>query len=185
MLLRLTAPGVPDLYQGTEYWDFSLVDPDNRRPVDYGAREGSLASGLAPDALMATWRDGRVKQAILHRALALRARSPELFARGAYQKLAVEGPAANHVLAFSRQHGDQTVIVIVSRLSAKLELGGTPLIPADFWQGTSLQMARSLPDLHLINLLGGRDGPAQCAKAGRIEVGHCLAALPVALLEVR
>ena len=66
-LLKLTSPGVPDLYQGTEYWDFSLVDPDNRRPVDFAARQASLAAGMAPETLLQDWRDGRVKQAVLAR----------------------------------------------------------------------------------------------------------------------
>ena len=185
MVLRLTTPGVPDLYQGTEYWDFSLVDPDNRRPVDYAARAASLQAGLAPAALMPAWRDGRVKQAILHRALALRARLPELFARGAYQKLAVEGPACEHVLAFSRQQGDQTVIVVVSRLSARADLRGTPVIPPAFWAGTSLVLARSLHEHRLINVLGDQDAHVAAGRDGRVAVDGCLAALPVALLEVR
>ena len=185
MVLRLTTPGIPDLYQGTDFWDFSLVDPDNRRPVDYDARRASLDAGLAPAALMEDWRDGRVKQAILQRTLALRARRSDLFARGAYQKLAVEGPAADHIVAFSRQHGDQTVIVIVCRLSARTALGNIPLIPRQFWQGTSVLVARSLQGHHLIDLLGDQNESASGMQHSRIEVGECLAALPVALLEVR
>ena len=91
-MLRLTTPGIPDLYQGTEFWDFSLVDPDNRRPVDFDARETALTAGAAPAQLMPHWRDGRVKQALIHRVLGLRARAPQLFTLGTYLPLKVEGP---------------------------------------------------------------------------------------------
>ncbi len=188
MMLRLTTPGVPDLYQGTEYWDFSMVDPDNRRPVDYAARAASLQENIPPAALLAHWQDGRVKQSILYRTLGLRGRRPELFARGSYQKLTVDGPAADHIVAFARQLGEQTVIVLVSRLSAKTELGATPLIPKAFWQGTTVQVTRSLQDRlsqgqTLADVLG--DQELRVGKDGRIAVGECLATLPVALLEVR
>ena len=81
-LLRLTAPGVPDLYQGTEFWDFSLVDPDNRRPVDFAPRASTLGDGDL-DALAGTWRDGRIKQALIARVLALRAARPTCSPRAA------------------------------------------------------------------------------------------------------
>ena len=199
MLLRLTSPGVPDLYQGTELWDFSLVDPDNRRPVDHQARRESLAEGAAPAALMGHWRDGRVKQAILARALALRARLPEVFEHGAYQKLAVEGPAAEHIVAFSRQHGDKTVITVISRLSATTACD-VPVMPAPSWEGTYLHLARSLQDItggpaggpggrggqgdRLTDLLGGQDRPRHVPADGRLAMADWLSALPVALLEV-
>ncbi len=180
MLLRLTSPGVPDLYQGTERWDFSLVDPDNRRPVDYPLRVAALQETATPADLMPDWRDGRVKQAILHRALKLRARLPELFASGTYQKLSVEGPGAEHIVAFARQLGDQTVISIVSRLSARTCMGDRPLIPSAFWQGTSVLLGRSLQDRTLVDVLGdGRIGPS-----GHLMLDECLATLSVALLEV-
>ena len=81
MLLRLTTPGVPDLYQGTEYWDLSLVDPDNRRPVDFAAREASLDAGEAPASLLPDWQDGRVKLAILARALSAAREVDELLTK--------------------------------------------------------------------------------------------------------
>src|SRR6202044_1485249 len=92
-LLRLTVPGVPDLYQGTEFWDQSLVDPDNRRPVDFAQRQATLQTGTSPAEALANWRSGAVKQAIIARALALRASLPELFAQGDYVKLEASGPA--------------------------------------------------------------------------------------------
>jgi (1->4)-alpha-D-glucan 1-alpha-D-glucosylmutase len=182
-VLRVTSPGVPDLYQGTEYWDFSLVDPDNRRPVDYAARAASLRSDQAPGDLLTTWRNGQVKQAVLHRALALRARAPALFAKGSYTALRIEGPAAGHALAFMRQHAEQTVITLVSRLSASVCNVQKPLIPPEFWRGTHMVLPRSLHGRPLAQTLGAAADGAVNAQ-GRIRLDRVLATLPVALLEV-
>ena len=95
LALKATIPGVPDFYQGTEFWDLSLVDPDNRRPVDFAARAGELAS-LAADvdwqALASAWPDGRIKFALGRRLLAIRKQFASVFTHGSYQPLAVEGP---------------------------------------------------------------------------------------------
>ena len=92
-LLRCTAPGVPDLYQGTEFWDFSLVDPDNRRPVDWAARRAALDAAVPAARLLEHWQDGRVKQAVIAGALALRAARPALFAEGDYLPVSGGRPA--------------------------------------------------------------------------------------------
>jgi malto-oligosyltrehalose synthase len=114
-LLRLTVPGVPDLFQGTELWDLSLVDPDNRRPVDYALRQKLLGAES-----LATWRDGRPKQALIARALSLRAALPELFAEGSYEPIAASGPAARHVVAFLRRRAADALVVVVPRLAASI-----------------------------------------------------------------
>ena len=122
-LLKLTAPGVPDIYQGTELWDQSLVDPDNRRPVDY-AQRGRLLRGLArrrpgrrlAAELLETKADGRIKLYLTSRALACRAAYPDLFARGDYIPLAAEGAAADHVVAFARRDAENEFITVVPRL---------------------------------------------------------------------
>ncbi|WP_261402369.1 hypothetical protein [Chenggangzhangella methanolivorans] len=101
-LLKLTIPGVPDTYQGVEFWDLSLVDPDNRRPVDFAAREAALGKAETPLEAAAHWRDGAVKQALIAATLAERARSPRLFSEGSYEPLEIEGPDADHVVAFAR-----------------------------------------------------------------------------------
>jgi malto-oligosyltrehalose synthase len=122
-LLRFTVPGVPDLYQGAEFWDFSLVDPDNRRAVDFAARAAALGDGdLA--ALAAQWRYGRIKQALIARLLALRRRTPELFAEGSYEPVLVEGAAAASMIAFVRRHGEHWLLVAAPRLPLKLLQGG-------------------------------------------------------------
>lgn len=144
-LLRLTTPGVPDLYQGTEFWDFSLVDPDNRRPVDFDARARGLESGEALPDLLAHWRDGRVKQRLIAGVLALRRRAPELFSRGGYRPLEVRGAQAGHVLAFAREHGDHALVVAVPRHPLRLVEGAgtaiaTPMVPAALWGDTRVEL---------------------------------------------
>jgi len=180
-LLRCAAPGIPDLYQGAEFWDFSLVDPDNRRPVDWAAREASLAAEGDPAALLPQWRDGRVKQAIIARALALRAAQPALFAEGTYLPLAASGESAAHVLAFARHHADHTIIVVTTRLATRLLGDATiPTVPSAVWDGTELPLPRH------INGSGWRDVLTGSVFAGAVEslpVGAILARLPVALLE--
>ncbi|MBD0274113.1 MAG: malto-oligosyltrehalose synthase, partial [Acetobacteraceae bacterium] len=173
----------PDLYQGTEFWDFSLVDPDNRRPVDWAARRDALEAGLPPAELLGDWRDGRVKQAVLFRALQLRAAKPELFAEGAYQPLAVEGPRAANVLAFARIHRGQAALAVVTRLSAGI-LGesGVPRVSPDVWRGTELVLPRVDAARECCEAF---TGTVLAGPSGRLPLGEVLAGLPVALLEVR
>jgi (1->4)-alpha-D-glucan 1-alpha-D-glucosylmutase len=115
-LLKLTAPGVPDLYRGTELWDFSLVDPDNRAPVDFSARRALLAHvrEATPEAVLADMESGAPKLFLIYHTLRLRKQSPELF-EGGYRRLPVEGPDADHVIAYAR--GD-ALICVVPRLNA-------------------------------------------------------------------
>ncbi|MBO1073883.1 malto-oligosyltrehalose synthase [Roseomonas marmotae] len=149
--LRLTAPGVPDLYQGTEYWDESLVDPDNRRPVDFGARMASLHTDASPAALLPQWRDGRVKQAVIHRLLRLRAEWPELFHHGSYKPLEAVGPRADSVLAFLREHEGRQLLMAVPLRSATLLGGaGTPAFPKGSWAGTWLPLMRAGEQWHCV-----------------------------------
>jgi len=138
-LLRMTVPGVPDLYQGTEFWDFSLVDPDNRRPVDYPARQRALSESTALTELLAQWQDGRIKQALIAQVLMLRNQHPALFSEGRYQPLEVIGEQAAHVMAFARETEDMRAIVVVPRLPAEL-LGTaqTPFINAAHWGDTRI-----------------------------------------------
>ena len=182
-LLRLTSPGVPDLYQGAEFWDFSLVDPDNRRPVDFAARQAALQAGESPAALLERWRDGRVKQAIIARGLAFRARAPGLFTVGAYTPLRLDGPAADHILAFIRVHEGRAAVAVGTRLSQRLALEGTrPVVAAAEWTDTGLIMPRNLVGRRFTNVL---DPPAETVIGGRMPVAAILRHLPVAILEVR
>ena len=171
-LLRLTAPGVPDLYQGTDFWDLSLVDPDNRRPVDFAARERALRQGLRPTALLETWASGAVKQAVIARTLALRQEWPALFAKGNYMKLEAEGAMAPHVLAFVRSEGKKQIVVAVTRLAARL-LGDAPLLPAADWGDTAL----TLPGALWVDVFEERH-----VTGARIEAKTLFADFPIALL---
>lgn len=177
-LLRCTAPGVPDLYQGTEFWDFSLVDPDNRRAVDWAARERALHAASSPAELMQHWRDGRIKQAVIHAALQCRSAWPDLFALGDYEALPVTGPRRAHVLAFRRRWNDAQAVIVATRLPAAL-MGEAPLplVPPGAWRGASI---------HAEGLAGDwRDamtGASHASGDGTLGVERLLAELPVCLL---
>ncbi|MBC2380781.1 malto-oligosyltrehalose synthase [Pseudomonas sp. WS 5106] len=145
-LLRNTVPGVPDLYQGDEFWDFSLVDPDNRRPVGFNARQQAL--NIPPDIgeLLFNWRDGRIKQALLAQVLALRKAYPEVFRSGTYTPLEVVGKYAERVVAFSREHQGKTLWVVVPRWPHHLlENGVYPQINAQVWGDTRVKLPFAVP----------------------------------------
>jgi (1->4)-alpha-D-glucan 1-alpha-D-glucosylmutase len=179
-VLRLTTPGVPDLYQGTELWDGSLVDPDNRRPVDYTERDALLNANPGPAALLGSWQTGQIKQSIIARILAFRAAAPALFAEGQYTPLRVEGPASDHVLAFLRQHGSEAALIAVTRLPAKLLSDSTlPLVPPHAWHGTRIALPHHLAGRTMSAILGCANPAAHRA---RIAVEDLFANLPVAVL---
>jgi len=192
-LVKLTAPGVPDIYQGCELWDLSLVDPDNRRPVDYDLRrrllaelKGSLGAddlaGLAAELLDGA-TDGRIKLFLTHRALTLRRERPELFAAGDYLPLEAIGTRAPHVVAFARRHADDELIAVAPRLPAILAGGAERPPLADLWADTWLDLPHASSGAVYHDLLTGaalrlaeRDGRPGLALA------EILARFPVALL---
>jgi (1->4)-alpha-D-glucan 1-alpha-D-glucosylmutase len=140
-ILRCTLPGVPDLYQGTEFWDLSLVDPDNRRPVDYAARAEALADGVTTRKFLPQWQDGRVKESLTKTLLALRAAEPDIFANGSYEPVTATGSRDNHVVAFLRRHRDRAILVAVPRLcAAPCMNAGLPLPPRQFWEDTRIDI---------------------------------------------
>jgi (1->4)-alpha-D-glucan 1-alpha-D-glucosylmutase len=136
--LKSMMPGVPDFYQGTEFWDLSLVDPDNRRPVDFAARAAALASVETPDwaELTQSWRNGDVKLAWTRHLLKLRTELAGVFAHGDYQPLAVSGPHRDHVVAFARRRGRDAAIVAVTRSLAAVSQGGRVWPDAEAFDGT-------------------------------------------------
>ncbi|WP_448124096.1 malto-oligosyltrehalose synthase [Pseudomonas veronii] len=145
-LLRVTVPGVPDLYQGNEFWDFSLVDPDNRRPVDFNARQHALATPPDIGKLLFNWRDGRIKQALIAQVLALRKAHPELFHRGSYTPLDVVGRHAEHVVAFCREYQGKRALVVVPRWPYRLlENGVHPQVNARVWGDTRVKLPFAAP----------------------------------------
>ena len=167
-LLKYTAPGVPDLYQGSELWDLSLVDPDNRRPVDYECRR-NLLKDLDPlkceesaAVAMSKMNEGVPKLWTIHRALMLRKRKPEWFGAGAaYTPLPAQGAAADHAVAYQRA---DSVLTIVPRLPHTL---------AGAWRGTTIQ----IPQGRWSNALTG-----EVLEGGRVAVETLLKTFPVALL---
>jgi (1->4)-alpha-D-glucan 1-alpha-D-glucosylmutase len=139
VLLELTSPGVPDIYQGSELWDYSLVDPDNRRPVDFALRSRLLAEldrdwSAVPERrtlasrLLAEPAAGRIKLFLIWRLLALRRRLPDLFARGSYEPLRATGEKGEHVCAFARSQGEQRIVVVGVVRAARL-MGGEERLP--------------------------------------------------------
>jgi (1->4)-alpha-D-glucan 1-alpha-D-glucosylmutase len=122
-VLRLTAPGIPDTYQGTELWDLSLVDPDNRRPLNFDRRREMLAS-LSADNVTATMEDGRIKLWITRQLLHCRRRFADLFLQGSYNPIYPTGDRAKHLFAFTRTLDDQVAIILVPRLVASLQTNG-------------------------------------------------------------
>lgn len=145
-LLRITVPGVPDLYQGDEFWDFTLVDPDNRRPVDFAARQHALNTPVDIGELMFNWRDGRIKQALIGELLTLRKVHPALFRQGSYEPLEVVGEHAERVVAFYRQYQDKQLLVVVPRWPHRLlENGVHPQINAQIWGDTRVKLPFAAP----------------------------------------
>jgi (1->4)-alpha-D-glucan 1-alpha-D-glucosylmutase len=142
-ILKLTCPGVPDFFQGSELWDLRLVDPDNRDPVDYAAREKCLARVEASDisSLFKEWKDGLIKLAIVHRLLQLRRQEPRLFQSGTYSSLYATGSKKDCCVAFLRRIEDKSVLVIVPRLTTKLSKPGESVD----WDDTQLLIDESLP----------------------------------------
>ena len=172
-MLKLTVPGVPDIYQGSELWDFSLVDPDNRRPVDYPGREQALAALPGADgagSLLDTWRDGRIKLFVTRTLLPFRREHPELFAKGGYQPLEMTGALAKCSVAFARATESHHVVVIVARHSSCV---GAPPIGAA-WQDTAVSLETARGEWR--NLFTGRE------HTGALRLAEVLAEFPVAVL---
>jgi (1->4)-alpha-D-glucan 1-alpha-D-glucosylmutase len=173
LVLKLTAPGVPDIYQGCETWDFSLVDPDNRRRPDWAERRRLLAvATAAPSAgTSEEWQDGRDKLFVTRRLLDLRKRHPELFAEADYLPLRVEGGGAgDHLCVFARQAGATMLVVAVPRLVYRLYRGADQ----PDWGTTAL----ALPDGEWRDLFTGRSHPGGV----RVRAAGLFADFPVAAL---
>jgi (1->4)-alpha-D-glucan 1-alpha-D-glucosylmutase len=188
-LAKLTAPGVPDIYQGNELWDFSLVDPDNRRRVDY-AHRGETLAGLERDApspaeLLRGLEDGRAKLWLTWKVLQLRREQPRLFSHGSYRPLRVRGERAAHVCAFARRLAGQSLIVIVPRLYRRL-LDDPERLPLGeaVWQDTLIELPRE--ERSRDRFRGVLDAafltPARHGEATGILVARALAEFPVAVL---
>jgi (1->4)-alpha-D-glucan 1-alpha-D-glucosylmutase len=198
-LIKLTAPGVPDIYQGCELMNFSLVDPDNRRPVDFGYRRTQLDAlqTLATQtsqqrsaevrSLCDTLEDGRGKLLIIRSALLLRARWPEVFQLGKYLQLTVKGKHAAHLCAYARSDGAHTVITLAPRFFAQL-LGDVDTLPLGetVWGDTTVDMPFYRPDnQYNCAFTGTVLTPHRRLSGWCLPVAQILAAFPVGLISVQ
>ncbi len=169
-VLKLTVPGIPDIYQGTETWDFSLVDPDNRRPVDFAALKAMLSElepALEPDIslesrkkllkeLLDSMENGKIKQFLTVMLLNFRKNHSNLFRKGEYLPVHVEGTMSDHVVAFARRYKGQSLLVIVPRMNYKLMSQGQGdhfPVGEDVWADTRLLLPASLQRLQWKNVL--------------------------------
>jgi (1->4)-alpha-D-glucan 1-alpha-D-glucosylmutase len=195
-VLKIASPGVPDVYQGTELWSLTLVDPDNRRPVDFEARaammrdvDALLDPAREPAArralalsMLERWEDGRVKLLVTAAALRLRRDAPFLRGDGAYDALEVTGPRAAHAVALARRRGEEAVIAVVPRFT-------TAIAPAGFatgegtWGETEIAIPDALAGYRFVDAITGAVHlPERRSGAARLRLGSLLDALPVALL---
>jgi (1->4)-alpha-D-glucan 1-alpha-D-glucosylmutase len=185
-LLKITAPGVPDFYQGAELWDLSLVDPDNRRPIDYETRItylSELQQGIAKDLpaliseLLNHPNDGRIKLFLVYQALQARRAHADLFQRGTYENLTIVGSLKSHIISFTRSLGDTQIIVVAPRFLTSLIKDNELPLGEQVWHET-----RILPP-------SGTSGLWQDAISGQTIEGEetlwlkdILSQFPVALL---
>ena len=173
--LKATMPGVPDFYQGTEFWDLSLVDPDNRRPVDFAERATVLASVENPDwaSLVQHWPDGHIKLAWTRHLLKLRTELADVFTHGDYQPLQVSGPHGDHVIAFARRLGRDAVIIAVAKSFAAFSQGGRIWPRAEAFDGA-------------LNLKGySVEGMGHDAGASEVRLSALFLNLPAVVLKAR
>jgi (1->4)-alpha-D-glucan 1-alpha-D-glucosylmutase len=189
--IKLTLPGVPDIYQGTEVWDFTLVDPDNRRPVNYEQRRRLLTSLRKLDEsseqdfrtelskIVSNPLDGRVKLYLTWRLLNLRSDYPDLFESGNYRPLEVKGSKSNHLVAYARQFRETTLLVAVSRLNAQLYGSGQELKTHSLWEDTTIEWPNGSGSRSFIDVLGRSKVKEQ--DAGPISASSLFSQFPVAV----
>jgi (1->4)-alpha-D-glucan 1-alpha-D-glucosylmutase len=196
-LLKITSPGVPDFYQGTEIWDFSLVDPDNRRPVDFGvrrrmlrtlkrrvAKKGADRARLAR-GLLRQWRDGAIKLYVTFASLGYRKEHVSLFKDGEYMPLTIDGGLRENVCAFARFTGNEIAITVVPRFLTRL-LGGASDVPLGRgpWGDTAVEIPdRVTANMYRNILTGGAISTVEGNGKKRLLLRDILADFPVALLE--
>jgi (1->4)-alpha-D-glucan 1-alpha-D-glucosylmutase len=189
VLLKITSPGLPDFYQGTELWDFSLVDPDNRRLVSFPKRAEFLDELIQKEVqgqqslvkrISTSWQDGRVKLYVTHKALDTRRRDRDVFQEGNYMPLCVEGKGPEHICAFARNKGGKWAITVVPRLLVKLVDAGTFPCGQPVWGNDILILPEDTPPYWLNIFTGERLGVSGGRKA--LSLAEILRIFPVALL---
>jgi (1->4)-alpha-D-glucan 1-alpha-D-glucosylmutase len=189
VLLKIGSPGVPDFYQGTEFWDLSLVDPDNRRPVDFRTRVKALNELTQQEAqgqevliqqVLKSWEDGRVKLYVTYKALGVRESHRDLFRDGGYIPLQVTGPRQEHVCAFARRRGEEYALIMIPRLLTKLVRGGVIPVGREVWGEDLLLLPEGMPG-HWLNIFTGERLEVPDTKRG-LRLADLMCRFPVALL---
>lgn len=189
ILLKVASPGVPDFYQGTELWDLSLVDPDNRRPVDFERRQRLLEGLTAGESrgqqallsdLLTSWKDGRVKLYVVYKALNLRHYYRQVFQDSEYVMLSIEGERRDNACAFARRRGDSWTLVVVPRFPSRLVKPGCWPLGKGAWGGSSISLPPGAP-ASWRNVFTGETVRASPA-TGRLYLCEILDSFPVALL---
>lgn len=178
--LKLCAPGIPDIYQGSESWDYSLVDPDNRRPVPFGELARQLVENEKRplDELIDDWTASGAKQLLVARGLRARQKYPELFARGSYLPLELSGPCADRAVAFARHTAEHTLICVAPRLTLPLiENVDGIRIPREAWGDTVLILPSDLAGTRFVDCITGNALPS----GPRLRLADLLAAFPLAI----
>jgi len=193
VLLKATVPGVPDFYQGNELWDFSLVDPDNRRPVDFKLRQKLLKELMTREArgdafllpeLLAQWRDGRLKMFLTHKALQIRRGLSALFLEGDYLPLTVSGPQGDRVVAFARKLDQEWVLVLAARFYSQLTEPETLPLGERVWGGNFLMLPEDAPGNWRETLTGSLHQSIETGDGQGLPLAEVFRYLPVALLTV-
>ncbi len=185
--VKLTSPGVPDIYQGNELWDFSLVDPDNRRPVDYALREKLLAQlaafgaapGAAADAVFGSLEDGRAKLWLVWRLLQLRAARERLFRDGGYTAVRGIGARSRHAIAFARRHEGELCVTVAPRLMVGLGVKMGSLPCGAIWADTRIELPFAAEGAMLRDVVTGRE---HRVVGGALALADVLRSAPVAVL---
>jgi len=178
LLLKATAPGLPDFYRGSISWDFSLVDPDNRRPVDFAPLTDF---SWKPRELLRAWRDGRVKIFLTEKLLAYRIGNPELFADGEYVRIGASGTRAQNVFSYARRSGSDWSISVVPRFATQLSSVIRAPLGIRAWLDTTLRLPEGSPT-RWRNIITGE---LLTARDGVLSMARVLEHFPVALLRPR
>jgi (1->4)-alpha-D-glucan 1-alpha-D-glucosylmutase len=183
VVLKTAMPGVPDFYQGTEFWDTSFVDPDNRRPVDFAARKSALQnvpkypSDIPWRDLARTWSDGRIKLAVTRCLLAFRKELAAVFTQGDYRPAEVSGKHCDEVLAFVRSGGRDAAIVVAARLVGRASNHGRRWPTGEAWEGSlAVEGFSSLRNIFTAQTIESRS---------ELDLSELLDVLPVAVLQAR
>jgi (1->4)-alpha-D-glucan 1-alpha-D-glucosylmutase len=192
-LIKITSPGVPEIYQGCDLWDLRLVDPDNRRVVDYAIRakflaemeersKGGASGNEFRKEIVTHWPDGRIKLYIIWRVLNLRRQNPALFQEGSFEPLEVSGKRANNVIAYARRGGKRGLIVVAPKWLAQAKAPMNQQDMRKFWSNTAIRLPVRASG-HWVNLFGDLAVPIQDAgNRGTLKVADLLGDFPVACL---